>query len=141
MKRILCVLTLILFVNLLNAQDNSKITYAKIDSLILQQTKSYLDNTGALSNGKTRGVSQDPCSEDMQNLRSAFANLKQAFINCCNNQNNDAQFLRAMANIYLITSNHTCSWGFKEFATLTYYWADYNQLRDKLRSRGCSCGN
>jgi hypothetical protein len=147
MKRILFILSLILFVNLANAQDNSKkndqdkVSYGKLDSLIRQQAKSYLDKTGELSSGKTRGLSQDACSEDMQNLRSAFANLKQAFLNCCKNESNDTQFLRAMANIYLITSNPTCSWGFKEYGYLTYYWLDYNELRDNLRRRGCNCGN
>ena len=144
MKNVVLILSLVLVINSVRAQDTAKINgqnsinYSQLDSLIVGKTKSYLDNAGVTTNVKTRGVNQDPCYSDMQNLKSAFANLKQAYINCCRNESGNTPVLRALAHIYLITSNPNCSWGLKEYAALTYYWLDYNQLREKYNCRQCS---
>lgn len=144
MKRVILILSLVLVINSVKAQDTSKIdvqnpvNYSKLDSLIVSKTKLYLDNAGVTTSVKTRGVNQDPCYSDMQNLKSAFANLKQAYINCCRNESGNAPVLRALAYIYLITSNPNCSWGWKEYSALAYYWLDYNQLREKYNCLPCS---
>lgn len=144
MKHFTLILSFLLIISSIKAQDTSKINdqnpvnYSKLDSLVVSKIKLHLDNTGVTSSIKTRGVNQDPCYSDMQNLKSAFANLKQAYINCCRNESGNLPVLRALAYIYLITSNPNCSWGVKEYALLAYYWLDYNQLRDRFNCPPCS---
>ena len=144
MKRFVLILGLFVIINSLNAQDTTKVkeqdivSYGKLDSLIQEKTKNYLDKTTIISGEKTRGLNQDPCDADMQNLKNAFANLKQAYINCCKNQNSDVAVLRALAHIYLITSNPNCSWGLKQYAYLAYYWNDYSTLKNNLNCTYCN---
>ena len=127
------------------AQDKTKnenkdsISYKKLDSLILAKTNVYLESTGALSSGKTRGINEDPCEEDMQNLKKAFGSLKEAYIKCCRQQSSNVPVLKSLAYIYLVLNNSNCVWDDHPimYAALLYYWADYASLVKKLNCTSC----
>lgn len=72
--------------------------------------KSFIDDYNKSKEVKTRGISSDPCEDDLNHMISLFDTYAVAYKNCCNGRSSENEAIKILYEITSIMENKECVW-------------------------------
>jgi len=69
-----------------------------------------IDDYNKSKEAKTRGISSDPCEEDLRRLIILFDTYAVAYKNCCNGRSSENEAIKIFYEITNIMNNKQCVW-------------------------------
>lgn len=88
---------------------NDSLQYKLKSSLDIINNK-IIDDYNKSKEAKTRGISSDPCEDDLNRVIVLFDTYAVAYKNCCNGRSSENEAIKILYEITNIMKNKECVW-------------------------------